>query len=262
MWGRQGKSVHEGGVDISQRRALARWYDTVLGREMCAIERQRLERVLPNLFGYYLLQLGWLPCPAWLDSSRVQHRAVIDPGTAGDDVEVMVRSELDCLAVASDSVDVVVLPHTLAFHPNPHQVLREVERVLIPEGHLVILGFNPWSLWGGQRLLLRWCGHAPWCGKFLSPLRVRDWLSLLGFDVVHSESYFYRPAIARARVLDRLRFLERFGQRYWSPLGGGYMLVARKRVSTLTPIRPRWRAGRRLVSTEMARHSLRRKNIV
>lgn len=262
MWDRLGKSVQETREDPAPRRALARWYGSVLGREMCATELARLERVLPNLFGYYLLQLGWLPCVEWLESSRVQHRVVVDMECRSANGVVVLQSQLDNLAVANDSVDVVVLPHTLGFHADPHQVLREVERVLIPEGHVVILGFNPWSLWGLQRGLLHWRGEAPWCGRFLSPLRVRDWLSLLGFEIVHSESYFYRPAIARAAVLGRLRFMERLGRQFWPPLGGGYMLVARKRVSTLTPIRPRWRTSRRVVSAEMARSSLRRKNIV
>lgn len=250
--------------DAEQRRALLRWYRTPLGREFSQLECQQLDLILPNLFGYYLLQLGCVHCCDWLSGSRIQRHGVVDVDSLSccNERLVGVRSRLDELAVASDSVDVVVLPHSLEFHADPHQVLREVERVLIAEGHIVVLGFNPWSLWGAQRLLLHWLGKVPWSGRFLSPLRLKDWLSLLGFEVVYTKSYFYRPAIPKESLFNKLTFIERLGSRCWPLLGGGYVMVARKRVSTLTPIRPRWRASRRVASAEMARSSVRRKSLV
>ena len=147
--------------------------------------------------------------------------------------------------MASTSLDIVVLPHVLEFSEQPHAVLREVERCLIPEGNLVLLGFNPWSLWMLPGVLLGWRGRVPWCGRFRSMTRIRDWLALLGFDVELGRTYFFRPPWQHGRILGRLGFMERVGRRVWPPFGGGYVLVAKKRVVTVTPVRPHWRPRRR-----------------
>ena len=227
------------------RAALAQWYRTPLGRALARVEQARMDEALAGLFGYHLLQVGRIHDCDLLRSSRVSHTAVMDiggqPGAA-------VRGEPEALPLAASSLDVLVLPHVLEFSRHPHEVLREAERVLIPEGHLVLLGFNPWSAWMPVHLALQWRGRAPWCGRFLSVARVRDWLALLGLDVVEVKSYFYRPPLQQARFMERLGFLERVGEALWPPLGAGYVLVARKRVATLTPIRPRWRPRRRLVA--------------
>jgi SAM-dependent methyltransferase len=148
----------------------------------------------------------------------------------------------------ADSLDIVVLPHVLEFSNTPHQVLREVERVLIAEGHVVILGFNPLSLWNLSRLFLFWKKQAPWNATFLSASRVMDWLALLGFDVIHRQGYFYRPPFQNTNFMTKMGFFEKIGHRIWPKLGAGYVLVARKRVETLTPIRERWRAKRKLLA--------------
>jgi len=150
----------------------------------------------------------------------------------------------------------VVLPHTLEFERDPHEVLREVDRILIPEGHVVVLGFNPWSLWGMWRLLRCRSGKAPWCGDFLSLLRIKDWMALLGFDVVLVRRYFYRPPLQRVGIMKKLSFMERLGSKLWPHLSGAYLLVAQKRVATLTPIKPRWSPRRRLMGS-LARPSAR-----
>lgn len=246
------------------RNELARWYQSPLGRQLCELEHHQLDTILPNLFGYYLLQLGCVYPEDWLSSSKIRRRAVLDVDYLPLASETLDRlyCELDALPIVTDSVDVVVLPHSLEFHSNPHELLREVDRILIPEGHVVVLGFNPWSLWMLARLMLKWRGHAPWAGRFLSPNRLKDWLSLLGFEIVYSRSYFYRPPIPEPAVLNKLKFIERMGRVCWPPFGGGYVMVARKRVYTLTPIRPRWRARRSVAGTEMARSSMRRKTLV
>jgi len=125
-------------------------------------------------------------------ASRVSHCIVISPDT-GEAANLYAGG--DRLPLASESVDVFVLPHTLEFHPNPHALLREVDRVLIPEGHVVILSFNPWSLWGVFRVLLGWRKQMPWCGQYYSRPRLRDWLSLLGFDYRCGRQIFFKPAL-------------------------------------------------------------------
>ncbi len=240
----------------AERWRLRQWYAEGLGRWLLESEQQQLDQILPNLFGYHLIQVGHMVDDDLLHSSRISHRVVVDgdlcrleaaaggPGLLG---------RPDALPLQRDSVDVVVLPHILEFEAHPHEVLREVERVLVAEGHVVILGFNPWSLWGLWRLLRRRHGHPPWYGTFRSVLRLKDWLALLGFDIIMTCNYFYRPPLRHAGFMRRLGFLERLGKRWWPFLGGAYVMVAKKRVVTLTPIKPRWRPRRRLVQVDLAR---------
>ena len=148
----------------------------------------------------------------------------------------MVIAEPQHLPVASDSVDAVILPHTLDFAPNPHQVLREVERALIPEGRVVIIGFNPFSLWGLWRQFGRWRGAVPWCANFVSYPRLNDWLTLMGLDIERTDVMEFRPP-TRTR---RLESVERVGRRVWPMLAGIYAVRAVKRVSRVTPLQPRW----------------------
>lgn len=229
---------------------LQTWYRTILGESLAAREAEVLAETLPNLFGYHLLQLGRLSDEDWLASSRVSHCAVMDFTTPFEsEAENRLFGRPDQLPILSDSMDVLVLPHTLEFSLRPHAVLREAERVLIPEGQLVLLVFNPRSLWILWRWLFGWRRRIPWCAKFLSTTRVRDWMELLGFDVIRIQGYFYRPPVQHRAILQRLGVLERLGRRFWPVLGACNLIVARKRVVTMTPIRPRWRPRRERVAT-------------
>ncbi len=233
---------HRCGAPSQFRRQLRHWYQGPLGQLAAQAETEVLEATLPNLFGYHLLQIGHWGAENYLSASRVQHKTVLDPDPAGAGV----RGRVEALPVATDCIDVAVLPHTLEFSQNPHQVLREAERVLVPEGHVVILGFNPWSLWGLRRMTRR--RQVPWCGQMISPHRLRDWLELLGFSICESEWVFYRPPLRKSGLMRRLAFVEKLGARWWPPLGGIYVMVAKKRVSTLTAIGPRWRRKRPVLS--------------
>jgi len=219
------------------------WYASSLGRRLAKSEKQILDEYLPDLFGYFLLQCG---CPEihaengvgnWLNSSRVSTRICMD-----FDIKqgVSCQTNLAHLPVKSDSLDIIILPHVLDFSSEPHQVLREAERVLIAEGHVVILGFNPWSIWNLVRYLPFWTKNVPWNARFLAASRAMDWLALLGFDVVQCKGYFHQPPIQNVNISKKMRFLENIIKRFFPKLGAGYVLVARKRVETLTPIRPRW----------------------
>lgn len=227
------------------------WYATPLGNRLANEEKQLLEQVLPDLFGYYLLQCG---CPEiktenqagnWLNSSRVSVRFCLDFNI---NQGVNCQSNLAHLPIKADSLDIVILPHVLDYSAEPHQVLREAERVLIAEGHVVILGFNPWSIWNVFRWFLFWTKQAPWNAQYLSAHRVMDWLALLGFDVVKHKGYFYQLPIQNERITKKLGIFEKIAQRFLVKFGAGYVLVARKRVETLTPIRPRWRTRRQVIA--------------
>jgi SAM-dependent methyltransferase len=244
------------------REQLRRWYREPLGSMMLQSELELMGQLLPGLFGYHLLQLGDEPGEGLLAGARISHRIVmvneLSETPAHSPKHEYLCGDAAQLPLASNSIDLVVLPHLLEFEGTPHQVLREVERVLIPEGHLVFLCFNPWSLFGLRRLLLGWRNEAPWSGHFYTPLRLKDWLSLLGFDTVLLRHYFFRPPLQHQLTMSRLTHLEALGQRFWPLLGGAYMLVAKKRVATLTPIKPRWRSTRSLINIGLTETSARR----
>jgi len=244
----QNNSLHD---DEARWRQFQYWYASKLGKRLLKSEKRVLEQCLPDLFGYYLLQCG---CPEiqaekvpgnWLKSSRVSSQICLDYFY---NQEVSCQAQPTQLPMKSDSLDIVVLPHVLEFSSAPHQILREAERVLIAEGHVVILGFNPWSFWNIFRMFLFWTKQAPWNAQFFTASRVMDWLALLGFDVIQRKGYFYRPPIHHNNAIKKMGFLDKLGQRFWPNLGAGYVLVARKRVETLTPIRPRWRSRRQVLA--------------
>jgi len=234
---------------------LRRWYQQLPGRLLLQMEREVLEDALPTLFGYHILQIGLSEETKALQASRILHRVVMDRALspALDGAEsggaTPLQGSAEALPFSADSLDVVILNHSLEFSRDPHQVLREVDRVLIPEGHVVVLGFNPNSLWMIWRLLLGWKSKPPWCGSFIRPARLRDWLQLLGFDIIDSHFYFFRPPLSNEKALNRLRFVERMGRFGWMSFGGAYMIVARKRVATMTPLKPRWRLRRSRVAS-------------
>jgi SAM-dependent methyltransferase len=190
------------------------------------------------MFGYYLIQIGDPePKLELLSASPAKSKIRLD--RLGD--RVGLRAEPESLPLAADSVDGMLLHHALDFSTDPHQLLREVERVLIPEGKLIVVGFNPWSLWGLRRLLSLRRRQAPWSGNFFSPRRVSDWLSLLGFDLEPVRYLGYRPPTQSQMLNQQLMILERLGQRFWPMAGGVYLVVAVKRSVTMTPLRSRWK---------------------
>jgi SAM-dependent methyltransferase len=144
------------------------------------------------------------------------------------------------LPIATQSVDLVVLPHVLEFADEPHAILREVDRVMMPEGRLVIVGFNPWSLWGLRSSLGYSRGEYPWNGRFLSLPRVKDWLALLGFDVNAGRLIGYAPPFDSERLRRRFAFMEPAGDRWWAVGGAVYMLQAIKRVRGMRLLTPAW----------------------
>ena len=223
---------------------IADWFQSSLGRLLTAQEQVCLERRLTSLFGYYLIQIG--VCDPKLDllrSSPAKSKLLLDVGQRS----VSLRADPLRLPLTSDSVDGVLMHHTIDFSQAPHQILREAERVLIPEGKLLIVGFNPWSLWGGWRLFHLHGGMPPWTGHFFSMRRVSDWLSLLGFDLLAVEHLNFRPPLQSQRLMQQMVFMERFGERLWPLAGAVYVLEAVKRTLTMTPIRPKWRIRKKVL---------------
>lgn len=219
------------------------WFAGGLGRYLLAQEQQLIAQITPELFGYHALQVGQVTGDDLLAGCRIRHRCVVD--VARPDVPGMspLRAAPEQLPFARDSLDLVFLHHGLDGAPSPHALLREAARVLIPEGHLLIVGFNPWSLWGLARLFRVPWAELPWLRRPLGPQRLADWLTLLGFEVVGLESACFIPPISRDSIRRRFGWLETLGHRYWSQGGAAYVLLARKHVSCMTRID--WRKARR-----------------
>jgi SAM-dependent methyltransferase len=223
---------------------IAAWLRTPLGQRVYALERKHASEALAQVFGWQMLQIGEWGDEGFIVDARTQHKALLmqpwqlHPQGAKGGVS-RVQSRTDALGIASDSVDAVFLPHTLEFEPDPHAVLREVERILMGDGHLIVLGFRPFSMWGLRHLLTRE-GFPPNAERLLGERRVRDWLKLLGFEIVDAHRYLFTLPWGKAAPRTE-RFLEVVGERAWPVLAGGYLLKARKRVYAMTPIRFRWR---------------------
>lgn len=212
---------------------MAEWLRTPLGRYLIERERAYIDKTVSDLFGYNALQLG-MPEEDLLHASRISLRASVDRTE-----NAQLRADFRDLPVVSNSIDLVLLSHVLEFSDHPHQILREVERVLMPEGHVVVLCFNPVSLWGGRR----WFGNKdvfPWNGRFINLLRLKDWLALLGFEIAGGEMGCYAPPCASQKWLDRFHFMESAGDRWWPFSGAVIFLHAIKRVRGMRVITPKW----------------------
>jgi SAM-dependent methyltransferase len=214
---------------------LDAWLQTPQGSYVMAWEQAMVDAAVADLFGYNAIQLG-LPQRDLLAQNRIPLRQVAD-----DSGEVDIVCDLRQLPFAAHSIDLVVMAHALEFHEDAHQILREVERVLIPEGEVIITGFNPISIWGLRRKLPNCPGDFPWNGNYLSVPRLKDWLQLLGFEVDRGSFGCYSPPCAQERWLKRWHFMETAGERWWRFAGNVYLLRAIKRVHSMRLILPNWR---------------------
>jgi SAM-dependent methyltransferase len=221
--------------------SLSEWFATPQGGYVLAREQAYFDRTVSDIFGYNALQLG-LSGDAFLTSNRMPLR--FSAGNQDGNAVRLICTELpfDC-----DCLDLVVMPHVLEFSENPHQVLREVVRALRPEGNLIISGFNPRSLWGLQKTLggraLRKRQGFPWNGHFIALPRLKDWLALLGFEVVGGRFNAYAPPLQKTKWLERFSFMEAAGDRWWAVSGGVYFVHAIKRVHGMRLIKPQWNEG-------------------
>ncbi|HXM84005.1 MAG TPA: methyltransferase domain-containing protein [Burkholderiales bacterium] len=220
------------------RSSLSWWFSTPQGTYVLDWELAQFDSAVDDVFGFRAVQVG-LPEVDFLRQNRIPYRfsLALEPGAglAADPLQ---------LPLASQSVDLVALPHVLEFHHNPHDVLREVERVLMPEGHVVISGFNTLSLWRLRQLFTWGPAAAPWDAKFIGLLRLRDWLRLLGFELTGGKFGCYAPPFAQPRWLERFAFMEKAGARWWPLLGGMYVIRAVKRVHGMRIVTPAWRQER------------------
>ena len=205
------------------------------GRYALAREQSFYDQAVADVFGYNAVQYG-MDGVDLLRNSRMPHRFLAGPvGGCG-----RLIADVTDLPLASQAIDLLLLPHVLEFCSLPHQALREAERVLRPEGHLMISVFNPHSLWGAKRWFAQEKEQGPWQGQFIALSRLKDWLSLLGFQIVAGRLGCYVPPFQDEKWLRRLSFLEKAGDRWWALGGGVYFLQAKKRVRGMRLIMPGW----------------------
>jgi len=221
--------------------ALGAWLDSPAGEYVRRWEKARLDQLTADIFGFNALQVGLAQIDG-LEASRMTNRWLSDICVTQDARRPNVVLDFAELPFASHSIDLIVLPHVLEFTQEPHRVLREVERVLIPEGQLIITGFNPASLWGARQAFGRLSGahFLPVHGEFISMPRLKDWLELLNMEVNRGHFGCYAPPYTTQRWLDRFQFMEKAGDRWWPFLGAVYVVQAIKRVRGMHLVGPAW----------------------
>ena len=225
------------------------WLASPAGQYVMRWETEQLSRLVVDMFGYYALQLGFLELDA-LQANRMPHRLRVSLGGPAASHAEQARRAPDLLVAGfeelpleSQSVDLVVLPHQLEFSPAPHQILREADRVLRPEGRLVVVGMNPLSLWGLRQSLSSrpFTPFLPPTGQLIGIPRLRDWMKLLSFEIDSGHYGCYAPPCRTQKWLDRMHFLENAGDRWWPICGAVYMVSAVKRVRGMRLIGPAWK---------------------
>jgi SAM-dependent methyltransferase len=217
-------------------RGFEEWLATPQGQYVLEWEQRKHDQLVADIFGFNALQLG-LSSQDFLRANRMPLRSRCDDAESARRSQAHVCADLRHLPFAGASVDLVVLPHVLEFADQPHQILREVERILVPEGQVLVAGFNPYSLWGARRRL-RASTVPPFQGQYISVPRLKDWFALLGFETRAGAFGCYAPAVAEEKWLARWRFMEAAGDRWWPFAGSVYLVQAIKRQHGMRLIMP------------------------
>ncbi len=223
---------------LNQQPALRDWYTSSVGQSLLSHAQQRLDLMLPQVFGFRGVQVGQLPSESpLLGGAGLMRSFVVDPGGAEAGADMV--GDATQLPLCSNSFNLVFLPHTLDFCDRPHQVLREADRLLTTDGYLLLMGFNLFSGFGLRRMVQKERGGVPWQGHFFTRGRVSDWLSVLNMQIVEV------AGISSGKVATPLSggFAEQLRglKEYYSPV---YMVLARKRTIPLNPTVDRWAARR------------------
>ncbi len=237
-------------TDIIESEGLNSWLHTPAGQYLLQWEQDLCDRWTADWFGYHALQLGQSQLQG-LRHNRMPHRWLALPEPSDQGLGDFC-TDLCALPFADDSLDLVILPHALENSPDPHATLREVARVLVPEGRVLILGLNPNSLWGWRQMRDRarrrvWQGRLflPQSGEFIGTRRLRDWLSLLNFESEPMQYGCYAPSVQSPQWLKRFQVMDQLGPRWWPFWGAVYAQVAIKRVHGMRLIEPVWRERKR-----------------
>lgn len=225
------------------------WLNTTPGNYVLQWEQNEFNRAVEDSFGFNALQIG-LPQLGCLSQNRIVHRWMMllpsQPKSMKDredGVQIICHGSIYDLPFENESMDLIAIPHVLEFMDNPHEALREIHRILRPEGRIIISGFNPISLWGLRQYVGRILNQPflPKEGQFISHFRIKDWLNLLNYSIDRGKFGCYGIPLKNGKLLNGPTILDKAGDRWWPFFGSVFMLSAIKR----TP-------GMRLVGTVKA----------
>ncbi len=247
------------------------WYKTLSGKNSLQTIDRLCGEAMSEIFGYYALQIGLLSSQHdLLSNSRIaagfslvekdsleftdksdankNNINLVSQGTSHN----LIVSTNEQLPVETDNIDLVIATHALELSKDPHQILREIDRVLVPEGHCILIGFNPFSLLQAGRLFKPEFYKKGNDEKMRSAHRVRDWFSVLGFEVMDLHYFGFRPRVKNQKVFERLSWLEKLGNTAWPVLGNMYMLHVKKQVVAMRPHKKVWKAPAVLTGGKVA----------
>lgn len=220
------------------------WLTEPVGRRFLELECARANSIVPTLFGYNAVLIGEPNFEVCLQQSAIKNRIILNEDLGlklNSNNMLLINTRHDRLPLQSSSVDLVYLAHTLEFSSNPHEVLREAYRVLRPDGHLLVSVFNPISFWGLWRNIARIGSQVPWRAKFMTSVQLKDWLALLGFDIMRINYFGFNLPLNKSNYSTTLSPCERYGQKLELPFGAAFLIEASKRVIPLTPVTPAWK---------------------
>ncbi|WP_133469473.1 class I SAM-dependent methyltransferase [Paraglaciecola marina] len=216
------------------------WRDLPVGDNIKTLIELEIEEASRKFFGYHLVRLGNLSSEIELKSCPIKHQVNITPDNLSHS---SIIAKTSSLPITENSVDAFILANELDFSRDPHQVLREVDRAIIPNGYVVITGFNPFSISGLCKYLPINKGSVLHDARYFSCARVKDWLQLLGFEIMDVKHLLFNELFLN-RKLNASSKLSLWCQQYLSALTTMYIIVARKREIPLTMIKPKWKASK------------------
>jgi SAM-dependent methyltransferase len=214
------------------------WYRTDLGMELLRLESNALKQYLADYRVGCLLQIGGPSAITLYENASFVQHVRYSPEHTSTFHGPSICGALDELPFQPGSLEMVLLPHVLEFVSDPEQLLADIYQALAPEGRVIILAFNAWSLWG----MTRWFKHrrtVPWRGRFYSELQLKKWLLRQKFTLEENCSVFFRPPMPTKFSLHRGIVLEAIGSVLWGNHGAVNLIVAKKPVVSLLPADPR-----------------------
>lgn len=216
------------------------WLQLSNGEHLQAHTQHLVNNAISRCFGYHLLKLGNLSTQLKTDKCPIRHQI----NCAEDGADIGLKSDLHDLPFQDSTIDCCILVHELDFSSDPHQLLREIDRVLTLDGTLIISGYNPYSFFGCRSLLTP---QNTQTARLFSPNRVIDWLHLLGFEIKQKQHFDYISALPEGPLLS---LIESIGQRYLSFFCSVYFIVAKKRNTPMTPVKSSFEFRRRIINNQ------------
>jgi len=220
-------------------RAMELWFQHLPGSMLIDIETNHLSKWLASIVGEHLLQIGGPSDMQLVKSAHVAHKTYLSTQFSTSSHSAGIQTNLEELPILPNSIDVVVLAHLLEFSDSPLHLLQEIYHVLAPGGQVIILAFNPFSLWGLSRFSRGKRGF-PWSGNFYSSWKIKRWLRKIGYSIIASKSLCFRPTVHDAHQCKRLRYMESLGQYCFPGFGAATFIVAQKKEIAMTPVKAKW----------------------